>query len=368
MMQQVTMLDYIKETPQGMEANMRNRIALVKPLLALYSAKPYPAITIVASGSSYNAAACAKTFIEQFLQTKVTLVTPASYIYHDYRVLKDDFTFVISQSGCSTNALAALKKLKELKIPAIGVTANSTSDFLEEADILINYGAGEEKVGFVTKGVVTLCLFLILFALEAASALGKLEKTEYQRLLKEIALLPDYHRRVQELTARFYQENKAELTALTTVYFIGFKQALGVCDEAALKCNETIKVPCFALEAEEFLHGPNLQLTPNYTVFAVDDFTDGSKRIKEIYAAVKKVTKRSYLLTAAYPTDDPQVINLPFKPLEPTLSPLYLLPFYEMIAYQVTEDLHRWQRHPLLADFAATVKTKTAKVKNFVNS
>ena len=37
--------------------------------------------------------------------------------------------------------------------------------------------------------------------------------------------------------------------------------------EPALKLMETLRIPACAYELEEFLHGPNLHLTPNHTLF-----------------------------------------------------------------------------------------------------
>ena len=56
------------------------------------------------------------------------------------------------------------------------------------------------------------------------------------------------------------------MTSITVHYALGFDQAYGIATEAALKFGETMKVPSFAFDAEEYNHGPNLQLTPNYTV------------------------------------------------------------------------------------------------------
>ena len=46
--------------------------------------------------------------------------------------------------------------------------------------------------------------------------------------------------------------------------------ARGVALEGALKIGETVHVPSPAYEVEEFIHGPNLQLTPGYTLFFFD--------------------------------------------------------------------------------------------------
>ena len=52
-----------------------------------------------------------------------------------------------------------------------------------------------------------------------------------------------------------------------------------------------------------------------------------------------------------------------FEIKEPLLSPLYLLPFFQIIAYQVTTDLNKWNKHPMLAHFEKYVDSKTETIK-----
>ena len=45
---------------------------------------------------------------------------------------------------------------------------------------------------------------------------------------------------------------------------------LGTACEGALKFGETISIPSFAYETEEYIHDPNIQMTPAYSVFLID--------------------------------------------------------------------------------------------------
>lgn len=42
---------------------------------------------------------------------------------------------------------------------------------------------------------------------------------------------------------------------------------MGIAREASLKFGETLKIPVLYCESEEYVHGPNMQLTPEYSVF-----------------------------------------------------------------------------------------------------
>lgn len=358
-----TMLTYIHETPHQLIVNIDRRVSLTESLVQAYLSKNHHTIWIIASGSSSNGSQCAKPFMMKILDCDVKVVTPNTFLFSEHHIKDSDFAFVISQSGCSTNSIEALEKLKSMGIPAIGITGNLDSDFKDHSDILIDYGVGEEKVGYVTKGVTTLAQFLMLFALEAGQKKGTITKMEYDEIIKEMKLAPSLHEEIQKATDAFYETNKKVLTSMSVSYTCGFSQGYGIALEGALKIGETIQIPSFAYESEEFIHGPNLQLTPNYTLFFIDDMKEGSERNLEIYHAVREVSDRAFILTNNLTTDDTHTLRIPYQPKETLLSPLYLLPFFQILAYRITTDTNKWEKHPLFENFKKKVECKTAKIK-----
>lgn len=359
-----TMLTYIKETPQQIAYNTAHSKELTKQLVDIYLKKDYQTIWIIACGSSSNGSQCAKPFMMKYLNCDVKIVPPNTFIYSENKLRDNDLAFVISQSGCSTNSIAALTKLKELGFLSIGLTGNVNSDFKDYADIVIDYGVGVETVGYVTKGVATLAQFLMLFALEASVAKGTISNDEYQKVMKELEEVPSRHEVVQQETWDFYNKNKAALTSMTVSYTCGFMQGYGVATEGALKIGETIQIPSFAYEAEEFIHGPNLQLTPNYTLYFIDDLSVGSNRLMQIYQAARSVSEKVFAITNSSVVDDDHAIRLPFNIYEPLLLPLYTLPFFQIIAHQVTTDLNKWEKHPMFSHFKNYAESKTETIKD----
>jgi len=359
-----SMLTYIKATPKQLAYNTTHCKNLTKKLVDIYLEKDYQTIWIIACGSSSNGSQCAKPFMMKYLNCDVKIVSPNTFIYSENKLKDNDMAFVISQSGCSTNSIEALDKLKQLGFLAIGLTGNINSDFKDHADIVIDYGVGVETVGYVTKGVTTLTQFLILFALEAALKKGRISQNTYIQVMNEFEDIPLRHEIVQKETWDFYQKNKAALTSMTVSYTCGFMQGYGVATEGALKIGETIQIPSFAYEAEEFIHGPNLQLTPNYTLYFIDDLSVGSERLMQIYQAARSVSDKVYAITNSSIVDDDHAIRLPFDIQEPLLSPLYTLPFFQIIAHQVTTDLNKWEKHPMFANFKKYAESKTETIKD----
>ncbi|MEG2994536.1 MAG: SIS domain-containing protein [Erysipelotrichaceae bacterium] len=360
----MTMMDYVLESPECMIKNVDRSKELTKTLVDAFTSGNYKTIWIIASGSSCNGSNCARAFMRHYMGVEIKIVTPFTFTNYENNLTDEDFAFVISQSGYSTNSIAALEKLKEMGKKAIGITGNLNSDFKDYADTLIEYGVGIETVGYVTKGVTTLAEFLMLFALEASLVNKKLSESEVNALKAEIKKCGDAHKIVTEETLAFYQTNYKALTSMTSAYVCGFGASYGTAMEGALKIGETIQIPSVAYEAEEFIHGPNLQLTPNYTLFFIDGDDQCSKRIIEIYHAVRQISDKAFIITNDKSVDDAHAIRMPFA-TNPLIAPLYCLPFFQIIADKVTTDLHLWEKHPLYGAFKANVACKT---ENYINN
>ena len=68
-----TMFDYINSSTELIEENLKKRIALTETMVNEYIKGPYHNITIVASGSSNNAAQCARLYMEMQSYSYITI-------------------------------------------------------------------------------------------------------------------------------------------------------------------------------------------------------------------------------------------------------------------------------------------------------
>lgn len=352
-----TMDDCIRETPEVIRKNVENRERLTQSLVQQYLESRAEKIIIIASGSSYNAVACARLFMQKVLKKEVRLLSPYTFEHWENDFLDNSLIMVASQSGNSTNSLSALKKLREKNIRTIGITADSESDFKDCCDLLINYEIGIETVGFVTKGMVGLILFFMLFALEAAKAEGVIGPEKYDEYVKELAETADMHELMYQRTKEFFENNRRELLATQKVFVIGSGPAYGVAVEGALKIGETLGVCSFAYEAEEFLHGPGFQVNDNYTCIFIDNNGETSERLRLIYETTNLFTNRCYMVTS-WEQDNKKFIKCPAEK-NPYISVLYKLASVEYIAYRITNDLNRWPVEELVESFDRRIKIKS---------
>lgn len=357
-----TMLDYVAESTAAMAANIKKSKELTLPLVKEYVEGSYKNIWIIASGSSRNASYCARYFMKKHLSCEVKVVSPFTFQYVENDFTDQDMVVVVSQSGYSTNSIAALQLLKDKGRRTIGLTGDLDSDFKNYSDVLIDYGVNNETVGYVTKGVTTLALFFMLFTLEVCDMKHLKTEAEISSLFASLAEVPLLHQQMQDSFHDFYQKYYKSFSSMSNAYFCSCGANIGTAMEGALKIGETVQVPTSVYEVEEYIHGPNLQLTPNYTVFIIDGGY-GSTRSYEIFNGTRIITDHCFLITNNKDYSGDGVLCIPSE-IPEEITPLYFLPFFQMLAFQATDDLHLWDKHPLQTLMDKQVAAKSENYKN----
>jgi len=352
MINKLTMMDYIEETPCVLQYNIQNREELLKPLFDYIQGKTITQLVLIASGSSYNACHIARAFLLKCLEIPVRILTPYTFTYYENDFGENDLIAVISQSGLSTNAIEALKKAKNLNYQTICLTGNKNSDVKDYADFTLEYGVGEELVGYVTKGVSTLAIYLCLFAIKFA---GK------EKYIPELEKTVQLNQEMIEKSKKFIQRHFKSFSSMHQCYVCGAGANYGTALEGALKIGETIHIPSNCYEIEEYIHGPNLQLTPSYTVIFFDGNDKASQRVQQVYLATRQVTEHCFMISNNY--QDDHVLSLSDQVME-ELSALVYLPFVQILAYEISSSLKSVYQHPLLKEFK---KIASAKTENFIN-
>lgn len=359
----LTMQDYINSCPEYIRKNVSESKELTAPIVNEFLKGNYKSVWIIACGSSYNGSLCARQFIRRHLGCEVKIVTPFQFTVSEHNLTEEDFPIVVSQSGYSLNALSAVDVIHKEGKRAIGLTGDLNSDLAKTCDVVANYGVGRETVAYVTRGVTTLALFFMLFAVEAAQQKGIKTESEADKVRQELLSLADWNQKTAEETVKFIEAHYQALSGMTNAYVCGVGANIGTASEGALKFGETISVPTGVYEIEEYIHGPNIQMTPRYTVFLIDG-GEGSKRIQQIYEATKIVTPNAFLLTNDASYKDENTLCIPCA-LPEEMTPICYLPFFQLIAFTITEDLDRWKKHPLQKKMEVQC---SAKSENYTQS
>ena len=137
---------------------------------------------------------------------QVVVVTPESYISREHIFPANAFTVVISQSGFSTNSIAALDFIRKRGERAVSITGNPRAPIAVHSDLVVDYGVGVESVDFVTMGVLALVEFLMLFALYAARAVESVDDARVELELDNLRSAIEAHRQALDPSASCCRE------------------------------------------------------------------------------------------------------------------------------------------------------------------
>ncbi|MDF9824767.1 glucoselysine-6-phosphate deglycase [Breznakia sp. PF5-3] len=356
----LTMENYIYGTPKVVLENLKDPNALVKDIVDAFCEKEYKQIMLVASGSSYTAAHCARTYLKETLQIPTSVINPYTFTNYDiHSVKEDDFVLVISQSGASTNCIDALQALKDKNMNAYVLTSDINSDAKKYATKVFDWGCGIETVGFVTLGVVTLIVYLQLFAAYSAKRLQRSNQVDH--CLQQIKKAMKIHKEVCDKTEVFIEKNYKRLMTMDRVYVMGCGSNYGSALEGALKIGEAVKVLAVGYEQDEFLHGPALQLSPKYTAFVVDNNDHTSHHAQQVYKGLCKVSDNVFMITPSS-ISNKRVVTVENTCEEP-FSCLYYLPFFELIAAKMSKDLNSTKSHPLYYEMNKVIDFRTKEYR-----
>lgn len=359
-----TMLDYIRETPDVLNEIIDHSHAYTKELVDHYIAEGYEGICFIASGSSNNGCLCARPLMQYYLDCEIDIYAPFTFVHHEIGHLHNRMCIAVSQSGCSTNTLDALRALKENGHKAYCLVGRDDCDAKEIADLTVNWQVGEETVGFVTKGVSSLVCFLMCFSLELAKALDlRMDEARYQKMIRKLKEAVEIQPEMVAEAFRIFDLHKEDFIGRQKVILLSSGPNYGTACEGALKIAETSCITAQAFEAEEFLHGPIYPSTPDDLFIVIDNTDDdSSRRMIDIAHALKDISSKVYVISNDPSFDDGHA----FRTTKETCmyrSPLYKLACLQTLSYLMTNETNRYEPHEAVKAFqkANKVSSKSRK-------
>lgn len=325
-----TMMGYIRESVAQCLENIEHAKQLTQQAVDTYCEQEYHQLLAAASGSSYNATVSARYFVEAVLKTKMEVVTSYTYCHYEHYTDRQSLVFGVGQSGRSKNTNDALDKARSLGMKTIGVSGNEESVMKEHCDLILNWGVGIEKIGYVTKGFTTLVLWWMLFALEAGLRKQTISEAEYDRYKEQLKEACALMEKAIEKGEALFEANRDELIDLKRVQAMGAGATFGTALETGLKLAETTEHACNGYELEEFLHGPSLETDENRTLFFFDAGGSQSEHMIDVFNGMHELTERVYLVTNKH-IDDPKALVLEHD-LPEIITPLFMTIFPQIVA------------------------------------
>jgi glucosamine--fructose-6-phosphate aminotransferase (isomerizing) len=225
-------------------------------------------VYIVACGSAYHVGMVAQYVIEELTSLSVRVELASEFRYRQMKLAKNSLAIIISQSGETSDTLAALRLAKSRDVPVLAVVNVVGSSIARAADYVLYTYAGPEIAVASTKAYMVQLCTLYLFAFRLAYARGRLSEAETRRLTAELLRAGEVIQprladceQIKYLASRFVNTQSC--------FFIGrgFDYALSL--EGSLKLKEISYVHSDAYAAGELKHGTISLITDGVPVIAL---------------------------------------------------------------------------------------------------
>ncbi len=336
------MLKEIHEQPAALQATLAGRLdaggAVDLSELGL-DFSGVERVAIVACGTAYHAGLVGKHAIERLARLPVEIAVASEYRYAE--PIGDERTLVvaISQSGETTDTLAAIQAARAFGGRVLAVTNTQGSLITREADAVLLTKAGPEVGVAATKTFLTQVAALYLLALE-------LTGTRSTRLAEELLKIGGGLRRAPEkieeaigLLEGWVGKAVEIFAGARCALFLGRGHLFPAALEGALKLKEISYLPAEGYPAGEMKHGPIALVDEQCPVVAV--LGEGLLREKTLSNVEETVARGARVIAVAREGDAAAGrvarVTLPVPVGPEILSPLlYAVPL-QLLAYHVAK-------------------------------
>ncbi|MFR4116049.1 MAG: glutamine--fructose-6-phosphate transaminase (isomerizing) [Faecalibacterium sp.] len=267
------MLKEINEQPAAITATVSPRVEnglpdLRVPELTDERLRRIGTVHLVGCGTAMHAGMVGKAAIEALARVPAQVEIASEFRYRNPILRPEDMVIIISQSGETSDTLAALKLAKSRGVPVLAIVNVVGSSIARAADYVMYTYAGPEIAVASTKAYMVQMCVLYLFALRLAYARGMQTDAEIRRLTAELLRAGEVIKprladceQIKYLASRFVNTQSC--------FFIGrgFDYSLSL--EGSLKLKEISYVHSDAYAAGELKHGTISLVTDGVPVIAL---------------------------------------------------------------------------------------------------
>ncbi|MFZ1938125.1 MAG: SIS domain-containing protein [Terracidiphilus sp.] len=259
------MLREIYEQPEALTRTMELYLAAraLKPDVAAKLANwPNKAgeVLIAASGSSRHSGLYGEILLEDLCGLAVDVEYASEYSCRGgpgYVDIRHPSVLVLSQSGETSDTLAALEEAHRQGHKTLAITNHAESTMATEADVSMPLAAGVEKAIPATKSFTCQLAVLYLLALYEGARLNRIDSSQLSDYIDELRGLPAMLR----LQLDVWREQTAALartySVASTFLYLGRGIHYAIAREGALKLKEASYVHAEGYPVGELKHGPN---------------------------------------------------------------------------------------------------------------
>ena len=333
------MLKEINEQPTAITATVSPRVEdgmpdLHIPQLTDEVLRSIGTVHLVGCGTAMHAGMVGKAAIETLARVPAEVDIASEFRYRDPILNPNDLVIIISQSGETSDTLAALKLAKSRGVPVLAIVNVVGSSIARAADYVLYTYAGPEIAVASTKAYMVQLCVLYLFALRLAYARGRLSEAETRRYTAQLLRAPEIIKarladceQIKYLASRYMNTQSC--------FFIGrgFDYSLSL--EGSLKLKEISYVHSDAYAAGELKHGTISLITDGVPVIALAT----QKQVYEKTISNAKETRSRGARVLLFTTKDAVVPEgvadavIRLDEYEDLLMPLQLIVPLQLFAY-----------------------------------
>jgi glucosamine--fructose-6-phosphate aminotransferase (isomerizing) len=299
-------------------------------------------ITFLGCGTSIHAAQIARYALERWTRLPIEVAVASEYRYADPIVGPETLCIAITQSGETSDTLAATRLAHDAGAPVIAVTNTVGSAITRLADATLYLQAGPEISVAATKTFVTTILTLYLLGVWLGRQRDALPEAERRQVLRALLDTPELMSRTleslsEEPNAAAFSDAVTLLKDCHSALFIGRGAGFPLALEGALKLKEISYVHAEGFAAGEMKHGPIALLDQVTPLVAI---ATASATYEKIVSNIQEARARdAYVIAIATEGDQAirqhadTVITVPAAP--EAFSPLLSVIPLQLLAYQV---------------------------------
>jgi glucosamine--fructose-6-phosphate aminotransferase (isomerizing) len=300
---------------------------------------PRGEVLIAASGSSRHAGLAAEIIFEDLCGLAVDVEYSSEYSCRGAADPRNPSVIVISQSGETSDTLAALRRGRASGERTLAIANVAGSTMLREAGAAMTLDAGPELAIPATKSFTCQLTALYLLALYEADRLCMLGSAGLAQRIAELRALPG--RIASQLPA--WREQMAALARsysdASTFLYLGRGVHYAMAREGALKMKEASYVHAEGYPAGELKHGPNALVgehVPLVALATVDRALEASVlRYEKTLQLLEDMRAQGARVIALANTGDREVAALATDCVYVEPASEHLLPIPEIVPLQL---------------------------------
>ncbi|HUD57543.1 MAG TPA: SIS domain-containing protein [Terracidiphilus sp.] len=302
-------------------------------------ANPAGEVLIAASGSSRHSGLAAEILLEDLCGLAVDVEYASEYSCRGGNNLRRPAVIVISQSGETSDTLAALREVEQRGQTTLAITNAASSTMAREARVSMPLAAGVEKAIPATKSFTCQLAVLFLLGLYEAQRLGHMDRDSLESNIVRLLAIPDTIASQLDDWRLGMEKLAKKYASAHTFLYLGRGIHYAIAREGALKLKEASYVHAEGYPAGELKHGPNALVSdsvPLVVIATVDRELESSVvRYEKTLQLLEDMKAQGARVIGIANTGDRAAQSLVSDCIEVQPTTEYLLPLLEVVPLQL---------------------------------